>query len=280
MEEAEILSDRVAIMARGALRCFGTSLRLKQRYGAGFAVTVGTVSKDARGQVSEEFAALGVMGADNAAELNMTSAQAPSSRTDAGSHQVADEAAFKRQVSPERQKAMRFTVPRGKEMDLTATLGRLQAMEGVSQVTMGLNSLETVFLRIARDAEIEEAQTNKHSARIKCEVEHELLDKGTTAVEFEVGQEQVLVALPTSSGPQWFICDVEWGQNEDGSITVVGTRLRIATREEQSAAGVAAAEPPDDSLQQQTQLPTVQETGEPNDAAADPRPDPTVRNSN
>lgn len=38
MEEADILGDRIAIMARGNLRCLGTSLRLKQRFGAGYQV--------------------------------------------------------------------------------------------------------------------------------------------------------------------------------------------------------------------------------------------------
>eukprot|EP00250_Pteridium_aquilinum_P008489 c1798_g2_i1 orf=203-652(+) len=40
MEEADILSDRIAIMARGVLRCIGTSIRLKSRYGAGYIVNV------------------------------------------------------------------------------------------------------------------------------------------------------------------------------------------------------------------------------------------------
>ena len=40
MEEADILGDRIAIMALGRLRAIGTSLRLKQRFGAGFQVCV------------------------------------------------------------------------------------------------------------------------------------------------------------------------------------------------------------------------------------------------
>ena len=36
MEEADILSDRIAIMAKGRLRCIGTSIRLKSRFGTGF----------------------------------------------------------------------------------------------------------------------------------------------------------------------------------------------------------------------------------------------------
>ncbi|KAL6073552.1 ABC transporter, ATPbinding domain containing protein [Balamuthia mandrillaris] len=42
MEEADILGDTIAIMARGRLRCIGSSIRLKQKFGAGYRVTVCT----------------------------------------------------------------------------------------------------------------------------------------------------------------------------------------------------------------------------------------------
>ncbi|KAF9085053.1 hypothetical protein BGX23_010001 [Mortierella sp. AD031] len=40
MEEADILSDRIAIMTSGRLRCIGTSLHLKELYGSGFRLNV------------------------------------------------------------------------------------------------------------------------------------------------------------------------------------------------------------------------------------------------
>ncbi|RKP11483.1 P-loop containing nucleoside triphosphate hydrolase protein, partial [Piptocephalis cylindrospora] len=40
MEEAEVLCQRIAIMAKGTLRCIGSQLRLKQVYGNGFRLTV------------------------------------------------------------------------------------------------------------------------------------------------------------------------------------------------------------------------------------------------
>lgn len=45
MEEADILGDRIAIMAKGRLQCLGSSLRLKQKFGAGYRVTVGVDEK-------------------------------------------------------------------------------------------------------------------------------------------------------------------------------------------------------------------------------------------
>ena len=41
MEEADILGDRIAIMARGNLRCIGSSLRLKNKFGTGYSISVG-----------------------------------------------------------------------------------------------------------------------------------------------------------------------------------------------------------------------------------------------
>ena len=38
MEEADVLGDRIAIMARGRLQCIGSSVRLKQRHGVGYQV--------------------------------------------------------------------------------------------------------------------------------------------------------------------------------------------------------------------------------------------------
>jgi hypothetical protein len=40
MEEADILSSRIGIMAKGVLRCVGTPLHLKRKYGHGFKLTV------------------------------------------------------------------------------------------------------------------------------------------------------------------------------------------------------------------------------------------------
>lgn len=40
MDEADILGDRIAIMAEGQLRCAGTSLFLKKHYGVGYQLTI------------------------------------------------------------------------------------------------------------------------------------------------------------------------------------------------------------------------------------------------
>eukprot|EP00761_Pharyngomonas_kirbyi_P010427 gb/GECH01010447.1/.p1 GENE.gb/GECH01010447.1/~~gb/GECH01010447.1/.p1 ORF type:complete len:901 (+),score=161.28 gb/GECH01010447.1/:1-2703(+) len=62
MEEADALSDRIAIMAHGELRCVGDSLHLKHKYGAGYnvklvgnssATTTSNVMRDMESQVQQ-----------------------------------------------------------------------------------------------------------------------------------------------------------------------------------------------------------------------------------
>ncbi|CAL9173894.1 unnamed protein product [Musa hybrid cultivar] len=49
MEEADISSDRIAIMAKGKLRCIGTSIRLKSRFGTGYVANISFLG-NTRGQ--------------------------------------------------------------------------------------------------------------------------------------------------------------------------------------------------------------------------------------
>ena len=45
MDEADVLGDRVAIMARGEMKCIGSPLFLKKRFGAGYKLTMVKTSK-------------------------------------------------------------------------------------------------------------------------------------------------------------------------------------------------------------------------------------------
>lgn len=40
MEEADVLSDKIAIIASGRFKCIGTQLSLKHQYGDGYRVTI------------------------------------------------------------------------------------------------------------------------------------------------------------------------------------------------------------------------------------------------
>ena len=46
MDEADVLGDRIGIMAKGEMKCLGTSLFLKNRFGAGYKLTMVKNSKE------------------------------------------------------------------------------------------------------------------------------------------------------------------------------------------------------------------------------------------
>ncbi len=55
MEEADVLGDRVAIMCRGRVRCYGTPIFLKREFGNGYTLTM------SRGGSCDTHAAFGVV---------------------------------------------------------------------------------------------------------------------------------------------------------------------------------------------------------------------------
>lgn len=46
MDEADVLGDRIGIMAQGKIRCLGTSMFLKNRFGAGYKLTMVKKTKE------------------------------------------------------------------------------------------------------------------------------------------------------------------------------------------------------------------------------------------
>lgn len=46
MDEADILGDRIAIMAHGTVKCCGSSLFLKNRFGVGYNLIIAKRSRD------------------------------------------------------------------------------------------------------------------------------------------------------------------------------------------------------------------------------------------
>ena len=46
MDEADLLGDRIAIMAEGDVQCCGSSLFLKNRYGVGYNLKIDKKSRD------------------------------------------------------------------------------------------------------------------------------------------------------------------------------------------------------------------------------------------
>ena len=53
MDEADILGDRIAIMAEGKVQCTGSSLFLKNRYGVGYNLVIAKKNRDPAPQVDQ-----------------------------------------------------------------------------------------------------------------------------------------------------------------------------------------------------------------------------------
>ena len=53
MDEADILGDRIAIMAEGGVQCTGSSLFLKNRYGVGYNLVVAKESREPAPQIDD-----------------------------------------------------------------------------------------------------------------------------------------------------------------------------------------------------------------------------------
>jgi ATP-binding cassette subfamily A (ABC1) protein 3 len=53
MDEADILGDRIGIMAEGKVKCCGSSLFLKNRYGVGYNLVIAKKSRDLAPHIDE-----------------------------------------------------------------------------------------------------------------------------------------------------------------------------------------------------------------------------------
>ncbi|KAI8472689.1 MAG: hypothetical protein J3K34DRAFT_204610 [Monoraphidium minutum] len=192
MEEADILGDRIAIMARGRVRAIGSSLRLKQRFGAGYVLAVSPAG-----------------GGRSYADLPAMAA-AVAGRATAIRDFIRSELGL--EPSEETRSYLSYLVEREREAALVGLLARLEERRdelGVGDVQLSLTSLEDVFLAIARQAELEHAAAT-----------------GSTLVSVDLPNgSRVMVALgeeaasDPADGSRW---RVKWSQDDTGKLVVLG----------------------------------------------------------
>jgi len=206
MEEADVLADRVAIMARGALRCLGTSLRLKTAYGAGYVVSL-SITEGGRPLVESIFR--------DALDVAPSVARGSSLVT--------------------------FAVPRAKTEALADTIDQLESRGkelGLSDLRLSMTSLEEVFLAVATAAEIQTAaeasarsatRGGKAMAALpsaaaieKARKLGKTIDTPGHALFRRDNGTNVLVPLGAPSVEiDGVVLRVEWGLDEDGSVVVL-----------------------------------------------------------
>lgn len=130
MEEADMLGDRIGIMARGRLRCLGNGLRLKALFGSGYRMSVRT---------------------DGSADSFQKLKAAFKSEMDVGTFEASE--AY-----------VHFLIPKSKEKVLANFMRTLKSRKKelhIQDVQLGLTPLEEVFLNVARLAELEFARVHR-----------------------------------------------------------------------------------------------------------------------
>ncbi|KAL8130679.1 hypothetical protein V2J09_019834 [Rumex salicifolius] len=187
MEEADILGDRIGIMAKGRLRCIGTSIRLKSQFGTGFIANVSFVG-------------------------NTTS-----------SYQEAVKEFFKSRldvVPKEENKAfLTFVIPGAKEDLLPDFFSELQDREdelGIMDVQLGLTTLEEVFLNIARQAELDCAAAEGRMVTLT-------LTTSEALVQIPVGARFVgIPGTESAENPRGIMVEVYWEPDDAGALCISG----------------------------------------------------------
>lgn len=193
MEEADILGDRVAIMARGKLRCIGTPIHLKTKFGAGYLVNVSVRREDGLQQSGE------------AAREEVRRA---------GVKRFFEE---QLQIVPtdENKAYITFTIPREKEAQLPGFFKLLEdgkAQLGISDLQLGLTTLEEVFLTISRQADLENAA---------AEGRFETLTVNGVTLQVPVGAQQVRIPNSVSdAAPNGLMVEVFWQQDDVGALKI------------------------------------------------------------
>ncbi|XP_022843392.1 ABC transporter A family member 2-like [Olea europaea var. sylvestris] len=196
MEEADILSDRIGIMAKGRLRCIGTSIRLKSRFGTGFIATI-SFSGDVNGTPNRGDA------------------------FDTTQHEAVKQF-FKSYLNvmpkEESKSFLTFVIPHEKEKLLTKFFEELQEKVkeyGIADIQLGLTTLEEVFLNIVKQAELESAASEGSFATMT-------LNSGIS-VQVPVGARFVGVpGTESTENPRGIMVEVYWEQDDAGALCISG----------------------------------------------------------
>ncbi|XP_015883555.3 ABC transporter A family member 2 [Ziziphus jujuba] len=197
MEEADILSDRIGIMAKGKLRCIGTSIRLKSKFGTGFIANV-SFNGNRNGQTTPSRDVADTPNHDPVKQF------------------------FKHHLDvlpkEETKSFLTFVIPHDREKLLKKFFAELEDRKsefGISDIQLGLTTLEEVFLNIARQAELEAATAEGRLVTLN-------LTSGPS-VEIPVGARFVgIPGTETAENPRGIMVEVYWEQDDTGSLCISG----------------------------------------------------------
>ncbi|BBN17980.1 ABC-2 type transport system permease protein [Marchantia polymorpha subsp. ruderalis] len=204
MEEADILGDRIAIMARGRLRCIGTSIHLKTRFGAGYIVNV-SVRKESVG---------------NSPIMPASSPRGEELRRDEVKQFFKDQLGV--EFKDETRAYITFVIPREKDRELTDFFNLLEEEKErlhISDVQISLTTLEEVFLNISKKAELESAAADGRFDVLT------LTSGPAIGMCINVPVGAPFVAVPgteSSETPNGMMVEIYWQQDDTGSLCIAG----------------------------------------------------------
>jgi len=138
MDEADYLGDRIAIMSEGQLKCCGSALFLKKRYGVGYHMTL---VKDTNFNENKT--------------LGLVSEMIPTSKLTSN---VGAEVGYILESESSKQFKPLFQCLEEKQQEF-----------GISSFGVSVTTLEEVFLKVGENAEVEANELNGH---VKGEKEH------------------------------------------------------------------------------------------------------------
>jgi ABC-type multidrug transport system ATPase subunit len=195
MEEADVLADNITIIAKGRLRCLGSSLRLKNKFGAGYRISasVAQPAAPAAGQPEQLALSAEPPAADNSKLL----------------------AFFKEQLGVVPAEAGRvystFTIPRAMEERLPAFLQALlksRGALGLTDVQVSQTTLEQVFLLIAREAEKQAAAADGRMVQLSIPMG----EGQAQALTIPWGAEQAVMSATGEA------VNITWVQDDEGRL--------------------------------------------------------------
>lgn len=234
MEEADILGDEVAIMARGWLKAFGMPLRLKQRFGSGYHLSIAISGSDETSSYHSPIKSSDTDYGDKddleyPMDAESSSQNSPlkdiSSEVDGSVMQRQQRCAqavialLKKSldISPvddmeqDTGSYLVFRIPNEKVKELDGVLRDLESRRlelGISDVQISLTTLEDVFLAIARQAELEAAAVEG------CTTQTIILDDNSE-LHVDLGADE---AVQDSTGRRF---SISWAQDEFGQLQVL-----------------------------------------------------------
>jgi ATP-binding cassette, subfamily A (ABC1), member 3 len=201
MEEADLLGDRIAIMAEGSVRCAGSSLFLKNKFGLGYSLVV--VKRD---DLS------GHTGADVPGILKLINSHIPEAVKE---NEAGQELKIKIPLDASSKFETMFA-------DLEAQSDRL----GVASYGMSITTLEDVFIRAADDAHaltahLNHGHGNQHGA-VAVPVPNGAVAVGVAALA------QARTNARTEAGFPPDPSDLAAGAKSPGGTPVTATALSVA----------------------------------------------------